>query len=1481
VTDHTTLSVTTEAKVGQYALQAKPAPDAQPYRSIYLFHEVDLTGAGPADKLIFDVKQNYGSGMRIQLWTATGPFNRSFSVKVGDWTHVELDLDPAHWENPTNQPWGKIVRFSFYEVTFQSPDHTMILDGLSITAGGKPIAMTDPAQKLQSWTFPHQTDAAWVLGNAQTAWAIAKTTGQVRGGWNVATRERYLNFLQARYYLDDRQTRVVGQETEDRVLQAKFSEREQRVELTCANPTVPDLTITKRYWLAGNKLYQRIAFRTSSQELQFITCNIQAAFTPAYRNGGYYMGGADGGGPLLPAPQITAWHKVTEYQNTAKGMLLDQPSRGYSFAHLRTRLDDQFVWPYFTGAIASYVEAPNMMSYTPDGWDMSLGTSKLSARETSYEQYVSIFPGDWQRFLRAEYPALPAVQDALKEIPPVPAWVQDIKIACGDDMARLRQIVKMSDEGVIMVLVNFSGSWADYVVQDGLSGGYGGWITGPELRDHIRRLKALSPRIKVGIYQWDLSTTTNTRIFGKHPEWFRRVNKEGEPLSTFPGLAPNFAHLLSVPDCYHEILSQFDQVLGYLGTDFIYLDDPKAINMIDWPSGEYTRDDLSFRFFRDLKRLVAKHGPDKMVFFNNRGNPYGDINYIEARDQLRAGYWRRFVGIGAVTQEFVSATRPQARIIPLYFIPPLRREYMNRILALGWIPDLTYCGVVESRPFFQAAYEVGNCTSVPVRYDPDWKRDPDTPIESYSVQRQGDAGVLLSFLSHAEERQTVPVTVDLDSMKLDRTGRVFVWEYTIENALEYEGTVTESLARRVYGDTGWQLDRVTRRQLVYAGPYQKSLALKLDMQPLQLHQLYVTTAPAAIYSENNYPANYLFGTMPQVTLEQKCDWGKGTLDIQLNSQRDEAELIAFLPLSGTRLERVTLDGKTLTPGWVCEGDDLFPVLKVGAGRHALVLNFKAAIAPAPAAVPGFTVTPSAAGATVNVPGCGRAILTIERDDRVLFSRLVAGQPGALNLPISPVRQEAATYTVALRAVMDANGLLRPVSDVSASLDLPAAQPDLALGPDRLPLEPGQRAVTPINRTIQGLEVLNAATMTTPTSENVMQPGLKLLFAQASPDTLTLQGGTTRAIQQGQDDLLGAAFAGFEIKQLRRVRVKLSNTFHDAFHLRGPGFHVPERQNSRNFAGVIVDYHTPAGYTKRVRLATGVLHRECSSVAPDWGRGGLADDSRDLGSALIESPETTFALDLAAYAPADWDGQVWLSVGADWVCPSRMLTLQILAANDAVTGDFLTGVDPRAFREAYNKPRLIEAPRSPGGLVIDGLPFEEWWKEAATTDQFYLYGGEGVSRAKTSAQVMYDDVNLYLAFICHEPDRKRPLIIGGPAWDDDEVEVWMDMNGDQKTFRQVIVSAAGEKLEYGENGPTPIGATAAAHVVEGESWMVEMAIPFAGLGVKPPKAGDTWRLSLCRGRPPGRVSQTFELIVWAPLQAGGFKDLANFGTLKFR
>ena len=1388
------LAIAEPGRAGGSALRVSAGEQPKQYMGIALRRDVQLSGAGPADKIVFFIKQNFGRNICINMHTANGAVYRYANITQGQWSRVELDLDLAHWEHDERYPvdaWTNVDFLHIYSRGFDQTGEEMLMDGFSVSVDEKLSGTL--FGNITKWEFPHETKDAWYLGNAQAAWAVSKTTGQVLGGWNAATKERYLVFMEGRYHLEDRKSLVTGLESRDTIVSAEFDHEAQRIELACSNSEVPDLTIRKRYWVDGNKLYQRIAFTTAAGALQFLTYNSQAAFVRAYRDAGYYMGGADGGGPLVPAPSISEWQKVLQYQNTAKGMLLHQPGKGYSFAHVRTRLDDRFVWPWFTGAIASYCERVNVLHYTPDGWDLSLGTSRLSqTEEISYEQYVSVLKGDWQTFIRSEYTTLPAVQEALQEIPPVPDWVGDVKVYTGSDIDRLRRLVAATDEGTIMVLVDFGGSWADYYVDRGLEGGWeGGSITAEEIRDVIRRIKAVSPRVKVGIYMWVLSTSDNTRIYREHPEWFRYANKDGEQLSTFPGMWRNFAHLLSIPECYDELLSQFDLVLGHLGTDFIYLDDPKAINMIDWESGEYTRDDLSFRFFLDIKRIAARHGPDKVVFFNNRGNPYADINFIEARATLRANYWRRFVGISAVIQEFVSSTRPRGRIIPLYYIPPHEREYMNRVLAMGWLPSMEYGDAVACRPFLNAAYEIGNCRNIALGYSPDWKRDRNTKVESYTVQRNGDKGYLLSFINHAEETERVPVEFELGSLALDRDGPVFVWEYVVADATLFKGRATDGQARRVYAQTGRQLDRATRRRLIYAGPYRASLQFELNMEPLLLHQLYLTSQPVAVYSEDDLPANYLFGRVARVELGAQADWTGGSLDVQIDSGRDKAEIVAFLPSARLRLERATLDGQPLSPRWVIEGDRVLPVLEVGKGRHTLAMAF--------------------------APGVADGVADPPVDQETGLAK------------VSPARR------------------------------------------------PGRRDIVAVDRMVHGLRVLRAAELTTSAPAGTFQPELDALMAAADPDALVLEAGTTRKIDAR---CRGAAFAGLEIERLETLRVKLGNTFHNAFHCRGPGVHVPNRPNSQNFAGIVVDYHTPAGYTKRVRLAAGVLHQDCNSAYPDYGRTGQADESYDLGTSMIEGPEQTFALDLRPYAPGDWDGRVWFSVGSHWVSSDRRLKLEILAANDAVRGDFFSVTDPRAFKAAYDKPRELLVPRSPGGIVIDGSPDEEMWRGAATTDQFFLHGGQGVSKAETTGMVLYDDTDLYIAFICREPARRKPLIIGGAIWDDDEVEVWIDANGDQKTYRQVIINAANEKMEYWESGQNPIGAQSAVYVDEGNAWMVEMTIPFAGLGVPPPKPGDMWRISLCRYRPPGEDFNS-EMIVWAPLKQGGFKDLKNFGTLVFK
>ena len=120
---------------------------------------------------------------------------------------------------------------------------------------------------------------------------------------------------------------------------------------------------------------------------------------------------------------------------------------------------------------------------------------------------------------------------------------------------------------------------------------------------------------------------------------------------------------------------------------------------------------------------------------------------------------------------------------------------------------------------------------------------------------------------------------------------------------------------------------------------------------------------------------------------------------------------------------------------------------------------------------------------------------------------------------------------------------------------------------------------------------------------------------------------------------------------------------------------------------------------------------------------------------------------------------------------------------------------------------------------------------------------------------------------------------GAIWHDDEVEIFIDANGDGKTYAQILVNGAGKKAEFLDQNATPIGTRVAAHVTEGKCWELELMIPYKGLCVKPPKPGDVWRINIVRQRLPTKQSG-HQLITWAPLEKSFF-EIQNFGPLKFK
>lgn len=162
-----------------------------------------------------------------------------------------------------------------------------------------------------------------------------------------------------------------------------------------------------------------------------------------------------------------------------------------------------------------------------------------------------------------------------------------------------------------------------------------------------------------------------------------------------------------------------------------------------------------------------------------------------------------------------------------------------------------------------------------------------------------------------------------------------------------------------------------------------------------------------------------------------------------------------------------------------------------------------------------------------------------------------------------------------------------------------------------------------------------------------RPGLVARFDQNSL-TLTANIGT-------QTDT-GWAFAGLEAVGLNDLTVDV----------RKAGEVVGRHENS--FAGLVVDYHGPHGYQKRVWYGLGAGSPERYDLRPaDWILDGpplslartLAFNSEfvDLSHSARQA-DSRLKLLLATKAPPDWDGRVWCAAGVQDLPRSAGLTVRL-------------------------------------------------------------------------------------------------------------------------------------------------------------------------------------------------------------------------------
>jgi Carbohydrate family 9 binding domain-like len=246
-------------------------------------------------------------------------------------------------------------------------------------------------------------------------------------------------------------------------------------------------------------------------------------------------------------------------------------------------------------------------------------------------------------------------------------------------------------------------------------------------------------------------------------------------------------------------------------------------------------------------------------------------------------------------------------------------------------------------------------------------------------------------------------------------------------------------------------------------------------------------------------------------------------------------------------------------------------------------------------------------------------------------------------------------------------------------------------------------------------------------------------------------------------------------------------------------------------------------------------------------------------------------------------------------------INAIAINAIITALLLVScAQPKTQRSDEALPRYV-VQRSLNAIAIDGILDEESWRKASSTGMFRLTDAPGTPKNATSAKLLWDSTNLYIAFECADEN-----IIGRMTnrddhlWEEEAVEVFFAPGApEQHGYTELEISPANTVLDLyvrrvqgvmpvtlpyhtyniGVRSAVSIRGTLNDSTDRDTAWTVEIALPLHDIqpvNLPPIQDGEVWRMNLYRmERFPVR-----EFIAWSPTGLNKFHVPARFGEVVF-
>ena len=1199
--------------------------------------------------------------------------------------------------------------------------------------------------------------------------AISKQNGAVTGIKN--NRKLQIDGSYDTYFLENREKITEASELKDKVV--RVSKQNKSLVFTAANPDLPGIEIIKKYSLSSDntRLLKRVSFinkRNDGRKDLFLTLRTNTILEPAYRKDGFYFGADWGFGGRKKASEVN--FDVANLPhcpgNSKFGFFVNHAS-DYNIGQYLFKVNDRYV----SGTITLWFEKENIpITYTAYGWKCGMATLHLQPdTETSLEYSFHSFKGKDLEFY-GEYLKIPEVAALYSEFAPV-EWIRDFKCAIPGSLYHnaVSNIGMFNKDGHVVSLAMGPNRWGDWVAKGVVNTSTGDMLPCDLLAKEFGLLQNRFSQAKVGTYCWAWCGMPHSNAFKQHPEWFITQTKDGKPWSAYgSGTVLNHLRHIGLQDSYRKLLSGAEEIMTEFKSDFFYLDGGNGgTNVIDWKNLRVTQIYDWDNFHTNLKRTVRKFGDDKALYFNSHSEWGYDLGLHEGiQGRFTSKLWRDSADALYVTK-LKQKFEPLRKVMPLYWNDIAAQYYANYCIGMG-LPISIWSGIIPRIAYVSAGYENRNLELLDGVYTPDWRFNTETVTEAYTFKNNNTK--VFTVIDHNSIVVPTEITIDKKSVGLPTDKKLFIWRFTlndIQPKLKSNYGLPEWMKTDIYEKYGFACDMAATGFFSEVTPEGDVFRKKFVFKPEIMEYIVFAEGPAAIYSVNGMPVTFMQPDSGRYSIASELT--DNQIEI-LQTGKGEVESIVYIPAEwqGLRVENAVLKANFF------QGKQQFAILKLEEGVKAVISPENSDAVREITKGGTLSLQQNADSLDITNPGNNVAVKIFSPEKRLIFVRNYSGLE-TISVPL-PKQLADGVYQVVCD-VMDDN----KVESFSGSFKVAkgfryyAPQETFIRGKHRTKKAP-QVKMTPVNRVIKGKKVLNTAY-----ESHDGYDGLAVV--DVNVDKLSIKVGTNSfpPTYSGADEF---SFAGFELENVKNVKLRATSNMIDVFCENELGGFPYRTVNS--FGGIMVDYHTSHGYTKRVAFSLGQIDKKRSESRPRFGRAAKPDMFCMLDNLIANGRVKDYTLDLGDWAPSGWDGKVWIIIGTERASSGRQLGLEILEFSEQSSGK-------SKIKNLDAKPFDMNISVRKQNIAIDGKITPSEWSKAFNIKNLFALATMEDCPEKTELYFSMDSRYFYIGAILHETSRnfvthnKDPFI-----WKNDALDISFGLP--DGTQHQIIVDAAGQTFQ---------------------------------------------------------------------------------------